>query len=244
MCSAIDGSNSAIMTQPNFCNDKARCRIAVKPGGEMTEKSFLERVSGGLGTTVTTTLIAASGGGYLAPLLPALTGALANQRYQKRVEEALQEVNQRIAENEKVINSITDNQLKLVSEIVSAIMHTTNAEKIEVLKRSAINGVTADDIDDHEVSIISRVLRDISILEFEFLLRLEEIQAVIVASTDERPKSKNPDQLWIDAHEQDAELLIGLVNLGLVSPTGSGWGGTLNYRVLGVAHKLMSLARL
>jgi len=210
----------------------------------MTEKSFLERVSGSLGTTVATTLIAASGGGYLAPLLPALAGALANQRYQKRVEEALQELNQRIAENEHSTNSITDNQFKLVSEIVSAILHTTNADKIEVLKRSAINGITAADIDDHEVSIISRVLRDISILEFEFLLRLESVQTVIVASTDERPESKDPDQLWIDAHEQDAELLIGLVNLGLVPPTGSGWGGTLNYRVLGVAHKLLSLARL
>jgi len=209
----------------------------------MSDKSFLERVSGGLGTTVATTLIAASGGGYLAPLLPALTGALANQRYQKRVEEALQELNQRIAEHEDFINSISDNQFKLVSEIVSAIMHTTNLEKIEVLKRSAINGIRADDIDDHEVSIISRVLRDISILEFEFLLRLESIQTVIVASTDERPESKSSDQLWIDAGEQDAELLIGLVNLGLVSPTGSGWGGTLNYRILGVAQKLRSLAR-
>lgn len=222
----------------------ARVTDSVKSEGGMTEKSFLERVSGSLGTSVTTTLIAASGGGYLAPLLPALTGALANQRYQKRVEETLQELNQRITENEHYLNSITDNQLKLVSEIVSAIMHTTNADKIEVLKRSAINGITADDIDDHDVSIISRVLRDISILEFEFLLRLESFQTVIVASTDERPNSQKPDQLWIDAYEQDMELLIGLVNLGLVSPTGSGWGGTLNYKILNVAHKLRNLARL
>lgn len=208
----------------------------------MAEKTVLERVSSSLGTTVTATLIAASAGGYLAPLLPALTGALANQRYQKRVEEALHELNQRIAENKQIINSITDNQLKLVSEIVSAIMHTTNTEKIEVLKRSAIKGITADDIDDHEVSIISRVLRDISILEFDFLLSLEEVQTVIVASTEERPRLKTPDQVWIDANDKDAELLIGLVNLGLVSPKGSGWSGTLNYRVLGVARKLMSLA--
>jgi len=42
MCSVIDGSKSVLMTQPNFCNDKARCPIAIsKKGGFVFNKYFL-----------------------------------------------------------------------------------------------------------------------------------------------------------------------------------------------------------
>lgn len=107
----------------------------------MQKETFLEKVCGNTGTSVATTLIAASGGVYLAPLIPILTTSLANNRYQKRVENAFSDVNERLSPLEDAVKNLSDNQFKLVGEILSFIMHTTNDDKIELLKNAAISGV-------------------------------------------------------------------------------------------------------
>lgn len=207
----------------------------------MKNQTLLERVSGNLGTTIGATLIASSGGTYLAPLLPTLFGALANGRYKKRVQAALEEIEDRLSKQEEIVKNISDNQFKLVSEIASTIFRTTNNDKINFLKEAAVNGISEDAVEDHEVSMISRVLRDISVMELLFLKRISGYKEIIIATENGGVSNKNDASLWIVAESTDAELLSGLVNLGIVVGTASGYGGTLNYRFHPLAAKIVDL---
>ena len=207
----------------------------------MKTQTPLERVSGNLGTSIGATLVASSGGTYLAPLLPTLLGALANGRYKKRVEAALQEIESRLSKQDDIVKTISDNQFKLVGEIVSTILRTTNEDKINILKEAAVNGISTDAIEDHEASVISRVLRDISVVELLFLKRISGYQEIVIVSGTEDLQAKGEGSIWIVAESTDAELLSGLINLGIVVGIGSGFGGTLNYRLLPLAGKLVDL---
>ncbi|EJS2612058.1 hypothetical protein NW622_004734, partial [Vibrio alginolyticus] len=104
----------------------------------MEKPSLLEKVSGNVGTTVAATLIAASGGAYLAPILPVLTGSLANGRYQRRIDSALSDLNNRLSFFEDKISSLSDTQFQLISETVISLMKTTSEEKIELLKSAVV----------------------------------------------------------------------------------------------------------
>lgn len=208
---------------------------------QVSKPSLLERVSGNVGTGVAATLIAASGGTYLAPLLPTLLNSLANDRYKARVSAALEELETRLAGQEDAVRNLSDTQFKLVGGIVSTILRTTNQEKIDLLKNAAVNSVGTEQIEEHKASICSRVLRDISVPEALFLLRLSSYSEVVVIPSGETKAKDRDGVLQIDSGSHDAELLSGLYNLGVVSATGSGWGGTLNYRVLPVVMELNAL---
>ena len=206
----------------------------------MEKATFLEKASDNVGTGIVATLIAASGGTYLAPLLPTLFGALANGRFQKRVSDALFEIEERLSKQEESVKNVSDEQFKLIGETVSTILRTTNQEKIQILKEAVINGVSVTELEEYEVSIITRVLRDISISELRYLLKIQNVEEIYVMSKGDDEPPKN-NKLFVNSSNPNAGLLAGLVNLGLIIPTGSGFGGTINYRVLPITKKLIDL---
>jgi len=83
-------------------------------------------------------------------------------------------------------------------------------------------------------------LRDISVVELRFLLRIKNYSEIILYEPDK--KSENEDnRLVISPESGDAATLSGLLYLGLVAMTRSGYGGTVNYRVLQIAKRLAGL---
>lgn len=207
----------------------------------MEDPKFLEKASGNIGTSVAATLIAASGGAYLAPLLPTLSTALANRRYQDRVGKALSDLEDRLAAHEEQVRNLSDAQFKLVSEVTSTLLHTNSEQKIDYLKNAVINGVGAFSVEDHEVSVISRSLRDISLDEMRYLIFVVEYQEVIVVPGEDGAGEEDDKKMCLSANDPVVQLVSGLNNLGLIATTSSGYGGTINYRILPVAKELVRL---
>lgn len=208
---------------------------------QFEKTTFLEKACGNLGTGIAATLIAASGGTYLAPLLPGLASSLANHRYQKRVDLALSDLNYRLLKYEQNVIDLTDNQFKLVGEIVSSILRTTSNSKMELLKNAVINGVKTKDIQEHKASILSRTLRDISVVEYDFVYSLRNYKEVTVMSPPEPDFTPRDGQIIFNPSTNEAQLLNSLVRLDLLILYASGFGGTLNYEISQIAYKLIDL---
>ncbi|KVX02628.1 hypothetical protein [Shewanella frigidimarina] len=214
----------------------------------MKEETFLEKVCSNTGTSVATTLIAASGGVYLAPLIPMLTASFANNRYQKRVENAFFDVNERLSPLEVAVKNLSDNQFKLVGEILSFIMHTTNDDKIELLKNAAISGVKSDGLQEHEASVLSRILRDISIVEFNYLDSIKHYDLIFSMGNmsaekilEMKAKNKNGNKV-VSVEEPEEQLLLNtLAGFDLLKVSGSGYGADYIYRLTPMSYKLFEL---
>jgi hypothetical protein len=190
----------------------------------MKKESFFEKAAGSALTSSAVAMIAASSGSFLAPLLPVLTGKLASDRYRKRMENALQDVNQKIQENEEKLNELTDSQFKLLNEGITAMLHTVDDEKIAFLKNAIRNTLDEKDLEEHCSIILSRVLRDISVPELRFLTEVKNYTKIIVSNKPENSEAKEDGQLRILANSDEAALLSGLVYLNLAAITVSGYG--------------------
>lgn len=122
----------------------------------MNEKSDLEKYTGNTIVSSVTALVAASGGTYLAPLVPVLLNSLANNRYQKRVEEALKDINHRLEQNEAAVRDMSDAQFKLTGEIISIAIKTTDQDKLSLLKTAVVRTLDLNDINEHNAEITSQ----------------------------------------------------------------------------------------
>ncbi|MDX1462199.1 MAG: hypothetical protein R3359_04015 [Marinirhabdus sp.] len=207
----------------------------------MEEKTYLEKVCGNMGTVMATTLIAASGGIYLAPLLPVLTGSISNSRAEKRVEKALEDLNVRLSEYENQIQNMTDNQYKLIGEIVSSIMQCTSEPKIELLKNAAVGCLQIKQVEDHEASVLSRILRDITILEYKFLITLSKFSEIVVRSSPLENFKLREGMVEFKPKSPEAQLLNNLERLNLLRTVISGFGVDIYFEYSPVAHKLLAL---
>ena len=206
-----------------------------------SKEKFIEKASGNLGTSIVATLVAASGGTYLAPLVPILVSSLANIRYKKRVEDALGDLDFRLSKYEEAVVNMSDNQFKLVGESINSILHTTEDAKIKILKNAVVNSINTKDIHDHEASILGRALRDISSLEFNFLNIHKGFKEITVLVPRDEDSESQDGQIVFAPDSEEAQLLAGLVNLNLVILLASGFGGTLNYQYTPIAYKLLEL---
>jgi len=204
--------------------------------------TFLEKVTANIATTGTATLIAASSGAFVAPLLPVLTSALASGRYRKRVEEELLFLNSAFEKQEEKLKNISDSQFKLINDSISAIFHNVDEKKLEYLRNAAINAVSAELIESHESIMISRVLRDISTYEIIFLSEIIDYTEIIILSEPDPSKTQD-DKLYLDIEDDRVTTLSGLVNLGLVVVVASGFGGTMNYHISTFAEKVLNLVQ-
>jgi hypothetical protein len=210
----------------------------------MDEPSFLEKASSNIGMSLGATLVAASASTYLAPFFPVLMGAFANGRYQKRVQKALNEINERLNENEEAVRNISDNQFKLLGEIISTTIHTTNEDKIELLKNAVINSISFTDIEEHEASLLSRALRDVTVREYRFLndnIQYKEISVFNPPLDDHQLRDK---QVVYLPTSDESQLLSGLVNLGLIHRGHSGFGGgDFHYSYTKIGRELVSICQ-
>lgn len=208
----------------------------------MKDETPLEVASGSLVTGLLTTVIATAAGGYLAPLLPVLTSSIASTRQAKRVERALVQINERLAAMEDAVTYMSDNQLKVVLEIVQTIFTTTNDEKIELLKSCAVNCVTESELSDEDAFVISRALRDITIAQFRSLLKFANADEIVIFSELHMPSAEDK-RTWLVTGTKDAETIFGLATIGLLAIVASGAGGTIHYKYLPAGRKFLEFCR-
>lgn len=173
----------------------------------------LEKIAGHPLTEATMTAIATLSGTPLAAVLPILSNTLASARHTARVEAALTEVNMMLTEHSEALHNLSDSQYKLINETVLALLHTTHVEKIEYLKKAIRNSLTQDAIEPQETVVLSRILRDISAEEADFLVSNFQYRRVWVGITD-----RNEEGLLVVAPNTADELVVnGLLTLGLLT---------------------------
>jgi hypothetical protein len=199
----------------------------------------IEQVAGSLPAEAALTVVAAFAGGPLAALLPVLSNSLAARRQQARVEAALSDIQRVLAGQSAKIRDLSDEQYKIINEAVLALLHTTQAEKLTYLRSVVQNALTYCDVGPQESVLLSRIVRDISSQEIEFLIRTFAFNGVQLIATTEQDEV-NLNVIRVDPASTDALSVSGLLSLGLLHSPETGWdGGTM--RFTNIVAKLIAL---
>lgn len=204
-----------------------------------TPPTPLERVAGSRATEVALTSAAAAVGGVLAPLVPVLTKSLAASRQQQRIDAALQDISGILQAHERAIEQLSDPQYKLINEIVLAVLHTTENDKLTYLKRSLKIALYATDLKAHEAIVLSRMVRDISAAEAAFLLKAFTRARVLVVEEGEAEVA--PNDLRVLRTSPEGLCASGLFSLGILMPTNDLYGGGTAFSFSSITAKLIAL---
>jgi len=189
----------------------------------LPKPTALERVSGSLAADAGLTIIGAVAGGALAPLLPVLAKSLASERQRKRVEATLSEIAGILERHEGVIRGLSDAQYKLINETVLTLLQTTQKEKLRHLRAVVANTLSESELLPEEASILSRVVRDISVQEIKFLLASFKYVAVALSEREQPKEGPGSDVLSVHPDSREALAVSGLLSLGLVVAGGPTW---------------------
>lgn len=184
----------------------------------MKPKTKLEKVAGSLVTESALTILSVVTSSPLAALLPVLTKSLASERHRQRVEDALADISTVLECYSEVLRNLTDSQYKLINETVLTILQTTSLEKLKYLQNVVQNGLQAADLSQQDVTVLSRVIRDISAEEVDFLCRNFSYQRIQLGVTSGDVLSDTV--LTVSAGGQDELLISGLISLGLIISAG------------------------
>jgi histone H3/H4 len=202
--------------------------------------SKTEKVLGSLPVEIALTAIAASAGGPLAALLPILGKSLAAERQKNRVEKALIEINSLLNDRKEALISFSDEQYKLVNEVILALLQTTSEQKISYLKKVIRNTIDVKDIEQQEVAVLSRILRDISADEVNFLYANFSYDRIVVSAIDAEYAMKVL-KIKPDTHEN--LIVTGLVLLGILENGEPGFFENDFLRYSKITAKLMAILK-
>lgn len=106
------------------------------------------------------------------------------------------------------------------------------------------NGLEAADLVPEESAVLSRVIRDISAEEADFLLANFSYDSVRLAN--ESKGSTDGDErttLTVPPDSREGLVVVGLISLGLLNPGEPSWQGGDSYRYATVTAKLLALLR-
>lgn len=203
----------------------------------MEKKSTLEKFSGGLPAQITTTALAAFSGNPLAVFLPILTNCLAGSRHQKRVENIIAEMEKILKDHEEKIKHLSDAQYKIISETILTIFQTIDEAKLEYLKRAIKNSLLYSDISPHDAERISRIIRDISAAEAQFLIKNKSYEFFLIGHKTNNPKKT----LKLEPGSNEAKIVDGLASLGLLLIGGETWNELFHFRFSPIVPEIIRL---
>jgi hypothetical protein len=201
----------------------------------------LEHAAGSLPAEISLTLVAAAAGSPLAALLPVLGKTLAAERQRMRVEATLIAMDKLLQAHSKRLAQLTDSQYKFVNEVILALLHTTNERKMELLKNAVRNGLAASDLPSQESVSLSRIVRDISHEEAEFLAKNFAYQRIWL--NEATVAEHEVPTLAVLPQSPEGQIVVGLISLGLVMPAEPTWDDSGLLRFSPLVAKLLSLLR-
>ena len=202
--------------------------------------SRLEVVAGHPATEAALTYVGAASGNPLLALLPPLAKSLASERQRQRVEGALADINATLTKHESLLRTLSDEQYKLINESILALLHTTSVSKIQYLRRAVANSLTATDVLPQEAIVLSRVIRDISAEEADFVLKNFQYDRVQVSSSAD---GYGQTHLRVSPDSPEGLVAVGLVSLGLLAEAEPTWDDSGMLRFSAITAKLIVLLR-
>jgi len=201
----------------------------------------LERAAGSLPVDISLTLVAAAAGSPLAALLPILGKTLAAERQRKRVEATLATMDKLLQAHAEQLAELTDSQYKFVNEIILALLHTTNERKMDLLKNAVRNGLAASSMPSQEAVSLSRIVRDVSYEEVDFLSRNFAYERIWLNET--AVSEHEVPTLAVLPQSPEGQIVVGLISLGLVMPAEPTWDDSGLLRFSPLVAKLLALLR-
>jgi len=210
--------------------------------GKLTSPTAVEQVSGHLTTQTALTVISAIAAGPLVALLPVLAGSIAAERQKARIEKCLAEISFILQEHSDFIRSLSDEQYKLVNESVLALLQTTDQKKLDYLRSVVANSLTTSNLEFQEAAVLSRVIRDISAEEADYLIRTFQYQGIHLMAPAEGQEFTD-NILRVDPSTRDALIVSGLMSLGLLIPAEPTYSAPSILRFSGIVAKLILLLR-
>lgn len=207
----------------------------------MRHPSTLEKIAGSLPAEAALTAIAAAAGAPLAALLPVLGKSLAAERQKRRVEATLQEMNDLLAQHGAQLAELTDQQYKFINEAVLALLHTTNERKMDFLRNVVHNSLSTRELPDQEAVFLSRIVRDISAEEAQFLISNFSFERIWLNESE--PGQNEHPTLAVKPNTSGGQVVLGLLTLGLVTTAEPTWDDTGLLRFTPLVVKLIALLR-
>jgi len=202
---------------------------------------LLEKIAGSLPAEAALTAIGAAIGTPLAALLPPLAKSLAAERQRERVENTLREISRVLEQHATQLETLTDQQYKLVNEAVLALLQTTSLEKMAYLRNVVRNGLTSPELPDQEVVFLSRIVRDISAEEAALLLANFGYDRIWLNETE--PSESQPTTLAVKPNSPEGKAFLGLFTLGIVSIAEPTFDDSGLLRFTPMAPKLIALLK-
>ncbi len=203
--------------------------------------STLERVAGGLPAEAALTAIGAAAGTPLAALLPILSKSLAAERQKQRVESTLREMNLVLEQHATLLERLTDQQYKFINEAILALLHTSNVDKMVYLRNVVHNGLAAHELPDQEAVFLSRIIRDISADEAQFLISNFGYERLWLNESE--PGDNEHATFAVKPNTREGKIVLGLVTLGLLTAAEPTWDDSGLLRFTPMAAKLIALLR-
>lgn len=210
----------------------------------MDKPDIIERMASSVVTKIVTVGVAASMGGP-AILVPMLSETVASKRQQKRVNDALLEMEKKIKE---LGEGITDSQYKIICEIILNVLQTVDDNKIDYLKSIVKKIVDRNtDMELFEADIISRILRDISSEELKFFLTISQYDKISIDFSQKISEGKvtndgGKTKIFFPQESPKVMLITGLSQLSILGPPRTLWSGEVtDYSFSPICGKLIEL---
>lgn len=206
---------------------------------KLMDASALELAAGNPLSSAAVNALATYLGGPLAAAIPSLVSSLASRRHQERVAAAIADISECLSSQEEKIRHLTDEQYKLANELYLALLQTTHTAKIEYLKKAIKRTVDTPDIGAQEAAVLSRIIRDISAEEVEFLTKVFHYKHICMRAP--APNDAGRDVYCVAHDGKESILVAGLTALGILVPGTITLSGGSNLYFSTITAKLLAI---
>ncbi len=197
----------------------------------MDDKTALEKISGhsltglaanalAVGATVVGSDMVIANAPWLA-MIPGAIGSIAISRMEARLTENINKLSEDLADVKA--DNLSENQLAFVMETVSAMFSTVDAKKLGILKEAAKKAAFEPRVVLDHGALLGRVLRNLSTLEIDFLIRNFGHEVRLF----EEGREEVDGVVWVNPASEDSMAVSGLLSLGLLLPVGESWADKL-----------------
>jgi len=203
----------------------------------MEKESNIEKVSGNLFTSLAATAVSvAATANPLVGFLPLLAATPAAIRHKKRVDATLEEISETLQHHDSLLRELSDSQYQFMAELVNVVLRTVDQKKLDYLKIAITKGAQAIAMTSEEATQLSRLLRDITADEAQFLVNHIDKKTVFI----DFDKNIKKYEMCVRRGSEEHKLFMGLCTLGLAAFSQKHFEVDA-YHFVDIAHDLVRL---
>lgn len=178
-------------------------------------------------------------GNPLAALLPSLVKGIGADHYTKQSQARFEEISDLLRQHENALQTLSAAHFKLLNELAVSFLQTMDSPKLTLLRNAIANTCKAQDVATQDAYLLSRLIRDISVEEAQFIIEHFHIEKFFFGLLEQ----STPQRHFVDMNSHDGLLVSGLIGLGILVPGDSTIGDMGSVRFSPITAKLIALLR-